>query len=292
MLLVSVLISACCVDKWDIVLQNVPTKGNRHHSHLENAHLVPMLWVVQCSIPIVMVQTVEEIEQDQDEEDIEDFVAFSIKSLQGFAILDGGADRYEDTTIETTDVGFTFACGETEAAKTKICFPHAEFPQGISVNVVSNVSTPCLIGLDVLREYGLIIDYHHNRVYSHILKRHLPCAILPTRHLALEMLLSNSEQGQHPVPSHALSTRHWGLHSGAQEKKTPSFESTIFQLHDEKSEHEHGHTSTSEDDLLSALKTGLASTRERKPSGPRHPRDLRGRMLLHELRSMTKPVTS
>ena len=59
---------------------------------------------------------VEEIEQDQDEEDIEDFVSFSIKSLEGFAILDGGAtktvsgflsvqpvaDRYEETTIETT----------------------------------------------------------------------------------------------------------------------------------------------------------------------------------------------
>ena len=78
------------------------------------------------------------------------------------------ADRYEDTTIETTDVGFTFARGETEAANTKICIPHAEFPQVISVIVVSNESTPFLIGLDVLREYGLVIDYHYNRVYSHI----------------------------------------------------------------------------------------------------------------------------
>ena len=46
----------CCVDKCDIVLQNVPTKGNRLLSHLENVHLVPMLWVVQCSIPRVIVQ--------------------------------------------------------------------------------------------------------------------------------------------------------------------------------------------------------------------------------------------
>ena len=61
------------------------------------------------------------------------------------------------------------------------------------MNVVSNESTPFLIGLDVLREYGLIIDYHYNRVYSHILKRYLACAILPTGHLALEMLPSNSE---------------------------------------------------------------------------------------------------
>ena len=55
------------------------------------------------------------------------------------------------------------------------------------------------------------------------------------------------------MPSHALSTRHWGLHSGAQEKGTPSFESSTFHLHDEKSEHEHGHASTSEDDLLKLL---------------------------------------
>ena len=151
--------------------------------------------------------TVEETEQDQDENDIEDFVAFSIKSLEGFAILDGGAtktvsgfmsiqpveDQYEDTTIETTDVGFTFAGGETEAASTNICTPHAEFPQGISVNVVSNESTPFLIGLDVLHEYGLVIDYHYNRVYSHIMKRYPPCAILPTGHLALEMMPSKSE---------------------------------------------------------------------------------------------------
>ena len=94
------------------------------------------------------------------------------------------ADQFEDTTIDTTDAGFTFAGGETEAASTKICIPHAEFPQGISVNVVSNEST---------REYGLVSDYHYNRVHSHFLKRFLLCAILPTRHLALEILPSNSE---------------------------------------------------------------------------------------------------
>ena len=55
------------------------------------------------------------------------------------------------------------------------------------------------------------------------------------------------------MPSAALSTRHWGLHSGAQEQRTPSFESSIFHLHDEKSEHEHRNTSTSEDDSLKLL---------------------------------------
>ena len=37
--------------------------------------------------------TVKETEEDQDENDIEDFVAFSIKSLEGFATLDGGATK-------------------------------------------------------------------------------------------------------------------------------------------------------------------------------------------------------
>ena len=37
------------------------------------------------------------------------------------------------------------------------------------------------------------------------------------------------------------------------EKGTPSFESSMFHPHDDKSEHEHGHTSASEDDLLKLL---------------------------------------
>ena len=102
------------------------------------------------------------------------------------------ADQYEGTTIETTDAGFTFAGGGTEAASTKICIPHVGLPHGVSVNVAPNESTPFLIGLDVLREYGLVIDYHYNRVYSHILKRYFPCAILPTGHLTLEMMPNSS----------------------------------------------------------------------------------------------------
>ena len=64
---------------------------------------------------------------------------FQSRVCRGFVILDGGAtktvsgfmsvqlvaDQYEDNTIEATDVGFTFAGGETEASSTKICIPHA-----------------------------------------------------------------------------------------------------------------------------------------------------------------------
>ena len=80
----------------------------------------------------------------------------------------------------------------------------------------------------VLRESRLVIDYHYNRIYSHILKRYLLCAILATGHVHLEMMPSNSEWGQRPVSSQALSTRRWSLHSRAQEKGTLSFESSIF----------------------------------------------------------------
>ena len=112
---------------------------------------------------------------------------------------------------------------------------------GISVTVVSNESTPFLIGSDVIRGYGLVIDYHYNRVHNHIMKRDLPCAILPTMHVALEMRPSNSEEGQRPVSSHALSTRHWGQQPRAQEKGTLSSESPTFHLREEESEHEHEH---------------------------------------------------
>ena len=198
-------------------------------------------------------------EEDQDENDIEDSVSFSIQSLEGFAVLDGGAtktvsgftsvqpvlDQYEDTTIEPPDVGFEFAGGETEAASVKIWIPHAKFPQGISVNRVSNGSTQFLIGLDVIREYGLVIDDHSNRVFSHMMKLCFLCAILPIRHLALEMMPGTSEWRQRPVSSHSLSTRRVRLTTeGAGEKGTPSFESCTFHLREEESEHEHTHIHT------------------------------------------------
>ena len=69
------------------------------------------------------------------------------KTVSRFTSVQQVAYQYEDTTIETTDVGFTFAGGEAEAASTKIFMPHAEFPKGISVNVVSNESTLFLIAV-------------------------------------------------------------------------------------------------------------------------------------------------
>ena len=42
------------------------------------------------------------------------------KTVSGFMSVQPVADQYKGTTIETTDVGFTFAGGETEAASTRI----------------------------------------------------------------------------------------------------------------------------------------------------------------------------
>ena len=125
-LFVFVLISACCVDKLDIAHHNVPTKEKRLHFTWETGiwYLCSGLCSVRCPC---YGATVQETEQDQDEEDVEDSVAFSIRVWRASAILDGQAtktlsgfksiqpvaDQYEDTTIETTYVGFTFAGGET-----------------------------------------------------------------------------------------------------------------------------------------------------------------------------------
>ena len=43
------------------------------------------------------------------------------------------------------------------------------------------------------------IDHHYNRVYSHILKRYLLCALLPTGHLALEIDAEHERIGKAPI---------------------------------------------------------------------------------------------
>ena len=164
------------------------------------------------------------------------------RPFQGFTSVQPVLDQYEETTIVTTDVGLTYAGNDTEAASTTIWIPHSEFPHGVSVNVVSHEPTLFLIGLDVIREYGLVIDYHYNRVYSHIINRDRRGAILPTG--PLEMMPSKSEW-EHP----ASSTRRWGQQQRAQQNGTLALESPITL----RPKHDHEHKSTSEDDWLQLL---------------------------------------
>ena len=130
--LVFVLFSACCVDKLDIVHQNVPTKEKRLHFTWESGIWYPCCGL-QCSMLRVMVYLSTEPNKIKTRMTSK-ILLRSTKSLEGFVILDGGAtkivsgfmsiqpvaDQYEDTTIETTCVGITVAGGETEAASTNI----------------------------------------------------------------------------------------------------------------------------------------------------------------------------
>ena len=159
--------------------RKVPTKEKRLHFHLAHGHLAPLLWVVQCSIVRVMVQLSKKSKKMKTRATSKTLLRFQSRVWRDLPFL---------MDVETTDVGFTFAGGETEAASTKICVPHGEFSQGTSGECrVKRVS-----------EYGLVTDFHHNRVYSHILKRYFPCAILSTGHLTVEMMPSKQRMGTAP----------------------------------------------------------------------------------------------
>ena len=68
--------------------------------------------------------------------------------------------------------------------------PNELLEDGIAANVVPCTST-ILIGIDMLRYYGLVLDYAHNTVYSHRLKRSIPCTVLKSGHLGLLMTPEN-----------------------------------------------------------------------------------------------------
>ena len=130
----------------------------------------------------------------------------------GFGILDGGAtstcasyeiveliaDTWEPldqhSTLEITrPTIYTFAGGEKSTSKTRVWVPNEVFEEGIAINVVPCTDTPLLIGTDMLRYYGLVLDYAHNTVYSHRLKQNIPCVVLKSGHLAIKMLPDNKE---------------------------------------------------------------------------------------------------
>ena len=122
-----------------------------------------------------------------------------------YGILDGGAtsscasyeivqliadaweplERYPD--LESCDKNFIFGGGENSHSKTRAWMPNELFTDGIAVSVVPCTSTPLLIGTDMLRYYGMVIDYGYDTVYSHRLKRDIPCTVLKSGHIAISM---------------------------------------------------------------------------------------------------------
>ena len=66
--------------------------------------------------------------------------------------------------------------------------PNRTFSDGLGIHVAPCVDTPLLVGLDMIRCYGLVLDYHHDTVYCHRLKRIIRLKVLPSGHLAVFML--------------------------------------------------------------------------------------------------------
>ena len=94
--------------------------------------------------------------------------------------------RYPD--VKPQDKSFVFGGGEKDFSKTCVWLPNEMFPDGIAVNVLHKTETPLLIGTDMLRYYGMVLDYAHDTVYSHRLKRDIPCIVLPSGHIAISMI--------------------------------------------------------------------------------------------------------
>ena len=139
--------------------------------------------------------------------------AFAVEDVKGCALLDTGAsgsvggymmvqyviDCLSRNTappwLESADpaVSFTFAGGEKAHSETRIWLPlpgtrHERF----AVHIVPSEVTPILLGLDMLREFGLVIDADSAPCYSTKLRCRIPVTVLPSGHLALALTPSGS----------------------------------------------------------------------------------------------------
>ena len=140
-------------------------------------------------------------------------MSFTVEDVKGYALLDTGASRSvggymmvqyvidclsQNTAppwLESADpaVSFTFAGGEKAHSETRIWLPlpgtrHERF----AVHIVPSEVTPILLGLDMLREFGLVINADSVHCYSTKLRCRIPVTVLPSGHLALALTPSRS----------------------------------------------------------------------------------------------------
>ena len=90
-------------------------------------------------------------------------------------------------------VSFTFAEREKAHSETRIWLPllgtrHERF----AVHIVPSEVTPILLGLDMLREFGLVINADSAHCYSTKLRCRIPVTVLPSGHLALALTPSGN----------------------------------------------------------------------------------------------------
>ena len=84
---------------------------------------------------------------------------------------------------------FLFGGGERTQSNTKAVVPNDCLTNGLGIHVVANPNTPFLLGLDTLREYGSVLGYQHDTVYSHVLERYIPSKVLSSGHIGIRVLL-------------------------------------------------------------------------------------------------------
>ena len=136
----------------------------------------------------------------------ESLACFDMATLDGLGLIDGGATRTVGSVeqvqklVDATHadgrkvkmvqsaVQFTYAGGDRDSSSTAVEVPVPALDnETVRIQTVSNRDTPLLLGADTLRRFGLVVDYAHNRVYSHRLQREIAVVILPSGHLAINL---------------------------------------------------------------------------------------------------------
>ena len=139
-------------------------------------------------------------------EPLESYTGFNMSMCDGLGIMDGGATktvgsvtavqeladdsavRGEKVEVTASPVEFTFAGGGKDQARCRVWVPVPALDhQPLAIHTLPNEATPTLIGLDMLREFGIVVDYMHDRAYSYKLQRMLDVVKLPSGHLALPL---------------------------------------------------------------------------------------------------------
>ena len=142
-----------------------------------------------------------------------EWAAFAVEDVKGYALLDTGASRSvggymmvqyvidclsRNTAppwLESADpaVSFTFAGGEKAHSETRIWLPlPGARRERFAVHIVPSEVTPILLGLDMLREFGLVINADSAHCYSAKLRCRILVTVLPSGHLALALIPSGS----------------------------------------------------------------------------------------------------
>ena len=132
-----------------------------------------------------------------------------MENVKGYVLLDTGASRSVEGYVmvqyvidclswntappwlESADpaVSFTFAGGEKVHPETLIWLPLPGTRQELfAVHVVPSEVTPILLGLDMLREFDLVINVEIGFCCSTKLGCRIPVTVLPSGHLGLALV--------------------------------------------------------------------------------------------------------